>query len=133
MKLFTVNTSAVLSNIERSSFFISSFTRVLVIFAVSSGFTKSILYVVIKPTITATIEVTKNATIVVIIIFPSLFGVLIFAIDVVIVKKTSGTITTNNRLIKISPNGLSTLASSLNIIPTIAPIIIANNNIKVDL
>ena len=44
-----------------------------------------------------------------------------------------GTITTNNRLIKISPNGLSTLASSLNIIPTIAPIIIANNNIKVDL
>ena len=41
--------------------------------------------------------------------------------------------TTNNRLIKISPNGLSTLASSLNIIPTIAPIIIANNNIKVDL
>ena len=40
---------------------------------------------------------------------------------------------TNNRLIKISPNGLSTLASSLNIIPTIAPIIIANNNIKVDL
>ena len=79
------------------------------------------------------IDVTTNTPIIVIIIFPILFGVFIFAIDVVIVKNTNGTMIHNNRFRKISPNGCKIVAFSWNIIPTIAPTIIATRRIIVDL
>ena len=66
-------------------------------------------------------------------IFPSLFGDFIFDIDVVIVKNINGVITTSNKFKNMSPKGLKTVAFSLNINPTIAPIIIDTNNIIVDL
>ena len=57
----------------------------------------------------------------------------ILAIDVGIVKNINGTIITNNRFKKISPNGLRTVAFSWNTIPTIAPTIMATKSIIVDL
>lgn len=47
------------------------------------------------------------------------------AIDVVIVKNISGTMITNNRFKNTSPKGCNIVAFSWNIIPTIAPTIIA--------
>jgi len=72
-----------------------------------------------------------NTNIILLIIFPSLFGLSILIIAVVMVKNISGTITTNIKFIKISPKGLRTLAFSLNINPTIAPIIIEIKSIIV--
>ena len=79
------------------------------------------------------IDVNKNTHIIVTMILPNRFGVFIFAIDVVIVKKMSGTMITNKRFKNKSPKGLSIVAFSWNIIPTIAPTIIATKRIIVDL
>ena len=56
-----------------------------------------------------------------------------YDIDVVIVKNINGVITTSNKFKNMSPKGLKTVAFSLNINPTIAPIIIDTNNTIVDL
>lgn len=53
--------------------------------------------------------------------------------EVVIVKKISGTTMTNKRFKNRSPKGLRIVAFSWNIIPTIAPTIIATSRIIVDL
>ena len=103
------------------------------IFSPSSVLTSFTKYVLAKPTNTAISEVTANTAIIVIIIFPSLFGFSIFAMDVVIVKKISGTMITNNRFKNMSPKGCNIVAFSWNIIPTIAPTIIATKRIIVDL
>jgi len=103
------------------------------IFAPSSVFTSLNEYVDKTPTRTETNDITINTQKIVIIIFPNLFGCLIFAIDVVILKNISGTITTNSKFRKISPKGFKTAVFSLNAIPTIAPIIIAAKSIITDL
>ena len=82
---------------------------------------------------TDTKDVTINTPKVVIIILPSLLGLLILDIDVVIVRNIRGTIITKSKLIKISPSGLTNSPTSLNNSPTITPIITAKTNIKVDL
>ena len=64
---------------------------------------------------------------------PLLFSQVIFDLDVVIVKNINGVITTSTKFKNMSPKGLKTVAFSLNINPTIAPIIIDTNNIIVDL
>ena len=81
-----------------------------------------------NPTTTATIEVTTKVIIVVNIILPSLLGLLILDIDVVIVRNIKGTIITKSILINTSPKGAKVLASSLNINPTSTPKIIAPTN-----
>ena len=88
--------------------------------------TRSTKYVDRKPIPTAITEVTKNMITVETIIFPSLFGCLTLATASEIVKKTRGTIITNIRFKNKSPNGFTTIASSLNIRPPTAPIIMAN-------
>ena len=70
---------------------------------------------------------------IVIMIFPRRFGVFILEIEVVIVKKMSGIMTTSKRFKNKSPKGLKIVAFSWNIIPTIAPTIIATKRIIVDL
>ena len=85
------------------------------------------------PTNTLTIEVNANTSIIVVSILPILFGCFIFPIDVLIVKKISGTIITSNIFKNKSPNGLNTVAFSSNISPTIVPIIIDAKSINVDL
>jgi hypothetical protein len=52
---------------------------------------------------------------------------------VVIVKKISGTIDTNNKFKKISPNGFKTLASSLKIRPIMVPTSTLKTRMRVDL
>ena len=84
-----------------------------------------------NPSNTAISDVTTNTEIIVTIILPSLFGFSILAIDVVIVKKISGTMITNNRFRKMSPKGCNLVAFSWNIIPTNAPTIIATKRIIV--
>ena len=136
LKSFTVNKLTVLSSIVISSSVFSSSTfssKEALIFSPSSVSTSFIEYVLINPTNTATSDVNKKTHIIVIIILPNLFGVFIFAIDVVIVKKISGMIITSKRFKNKSPNGLSIVAFSWNIIPTIAPTIIATKRIIVDL
>ena len=64
-------------------------------------------------------------------ILPTLFGWLIFAIEVDIVRNIKGIIIMNIRFINISPNGLNTVAFSPQHNPTIAPIIIAANKMSV--
>ena len=54
---------------------------------------------------------------------PTLLGLSILPIEVVIDKKISGTTTTSNILINNVPSGSKTVAFSLNINPTIVPII----------
>ena len=76
-------------------------------------------------------SVTANTAMIVIIIFPSLCGFSILAMDVVIVKKISGTIVTNNRFKNISPKGCNIVAFSWNITPMNAPTIIATKRIIV--
>ena len=135
LKSFTVSNWTVLSAIVTSSSSLSSAEPVssneVFIFSPSSGLTNFIKYVLANPTSTAINDVTANTTMIVIIIFPSLFGFSILAIDVVIVKNTSGTITTNNRFKNMSPKGCNIVAFSWNIIPTIAPTIIATKRIIV--
>ena len=53
-------------------------------------------------------------------ILPTLFGWVIFEIEVEIVRKTSGTIIMNIKLMNKSPNGLKIAAFSLKIKPIIA-------------
>jgi hypothetical protein len=62
-----------------------------------------------------------------------LLGLFILPIELVIVKNINGTIDTNKRFKKISPNGLSISVFSLNTKPTIAPIIIDASRIIVPL
>ena len=57
----------------------------------------------------------------------------VFDIAVVMFKKISGTIITNNRFKNKSPNGLNIVAFSLKITPTMLPTIIATKSIIVDL
>ena len=137
VKSFTVNKLAVLFNIPISSFSCVSSSVVscndCFIFSPSSGFTNFIKYVLANPIKTAIIDVIINTKNVAPTIFPSLFGDFIFDIDVVIVKNINGVITTSNKFKNMSPKGLKTVAFSLNINPTIAPIIIDTNNIIVDL
>ena len=76
----------------------------------------------------ATKEVTMNTPKVDNNTFSNLFGCLILAIDVVIVKKINGIIMTNNKFMNRSPKGLSTMAFSPAINPNMAPIIKAVNN-----
>ena len=54
-------------------------------------------------------------------------------LNVVIVRKMSGTMITNKRFKNKSPNGLNIVACSWNTIPTTAPTIIATKRIIVDL
>lgn len=89
--------------------------------------------VVTTPTNTLTKDVTINTAIIVPNILPTLFGYFILPIDVLIVKKISGTIITSNIFKNKSPKGLRTVAFSLKTNPTIVPIIIEPNNINVDL
>ena len=127
---------SIFSNIETSSSVSSSpvvSSNAARICAPSSGSTNFTKYVLAKPTNTAIIDVNRNTHTIVTMIFPNLLGVCIFAIDVVIVRKMSGTMITNKRFKNKSPNGLSIVAFSWNIIPTIAPTIIATKRIIVDL
>ena len=94
------------------------------------SFTK---YVLANPTNTAIIDVITNTKIIEPIIFPNLLGCFIFDIAVVMFKKISGTIITNNRFKNKSPNGLNIVAFSLKITPTMLPTIIATKSIIVDL
>ena len=134
-KSFTDINVTVLSSIEISS--VSCCSSVAsseaLICSPSSGSTNLIKYVLKKPIKTAKIEISRKTTIIVIITFPNLFGCLILAIDVVMFKKISGTITTSNRFKNKSPKGLNMAAFSWNTIPTIAPTIIATKRIIVDL
>ena len=120
-KSFTVSKLTVLSAIVGS---FSSSTSVLAfstsvsssndcfMFSPSYGFTNLTKYVLAKPINTAIIDVIKNTIIIVIMIFPSLLGVFIFVIDVVIVKKIKGTIITSNRFKNMSPKGFRIAAFS---------------------
>ena len=137
-KSFTVSVFTVLCKILVSSFDSSESLLVissneLFICSPSSVDTSLIGNAEINPIITATIDVIMKTLIIPTIIFPNLLGCVIFAIAVDIFKNTNGTIIINIKFKNKSPNGLSTAAFSLNIIPTIAPIIIANNSIIVDL
>ena len=78
-------------------------------------------------------EVKTNTSIIVPKIFPILLGCFILPNDVVIVKNIKGTMITNNKFKNKSPNGLNTVALSLNISPTIVPIIIDAISINEDL
>ena len=138
LKSLTVSTFTVLSKIFKSSVSVVSAVPLCssnsaLIFAPSSVFTSLNEYVDKTPTRTETNDITINTQKIVIIIFPNLLGCLIFAIDVVILRNISGTITTNSKFRKISPKGFKTAAFSLNAIPTIAPIIIAAKSIITDL
>lgn len=66
-----------------------------------------------------------------IIILPNLLGFSILIIDDASVKNIRGTITTNIKLMKISPKGLKIQAFSLKIRPMIVPIIILYNKMIV--
>ena len=136
-KSFTVNKFTVLSAIVISSSSVFSVptdsSNDVFIFWPSPVFTSFTKYVLVNPINTAIIEVITKTPIIDIMIFPNLFGCFIFEIAVVIFKKISGIIITNNRFKKISPNGLRIVAFSWNIIPTIAPTIIATKRIIVDL
>lgn len=136
LKSFTDIRLTVLSSRLKSSSSLSSSigsSNELLIFSPSSGSTNFTKYVLANPINTAIIDVNANTHTIVIIILPNLFGVFIFAIDVVIVKNISGMIITNKKFKNKSPKGLRIVAFSLNTIPTIAPTIIATNNIIVDL
>lgn len=133
-KSFTVNKLTVLSAIDNSSSSCTaSSSNTSTIFAESLVFTSFIKYVLKKPTSTAITDVITNTNIIVPTILPKRLGSLILATDVVIVKNISGTITTNKRFKKISPNGASIVAFSLKISPMTAPTIIATRRIIVDL
>ena len=116
LKSDTVRTFTVLSNILISSVVVSTFPLLSsndsLIFAPSDGSTSFIGYVVATPTITATSDITTNVKIIVTTIFPSLLGCFIFDIDVVMLKNINGTIVTNSRFKKRSPNGFKTAAFS---------------------
>lgn len=134
-KLFTDIKLTVLSKIETSSESVvsKSSASVDLISSLSCESTSSNVNVVAKPINTAINEVSKNTTIIAIIILPSLLGVCIFAIDVVIVTNISGTIITNNIFKNKSPNGLRIVAFSPKQRPTIVPTIIETKIIIVDL
>ena len=137
LKSDTVRTFTILSNILISSVVVSTFPLLSsndsLIFTPSDGSTSFIGYVVTTPTITATSDITTNVKIMVTTIFPSLLGCFIFDIDVVMLKNINGTIVTNSRFKKRSPNGFKTAAFSLHAIPIIAPITIAAKSIITDL
>ena len=76
-------------------------------------------------------EVIINTPMVEVITFPNLLGCFILAIDVVIVKKINGTITTNHKFMNKSPKGLSIDAFSPINKPIIAPIINDESNVIV--
>ena len=120
---FVDNTLTVLSNKFNSTSSAVPSWNTSCIAAVSSGLTKSIAAVEIKPIMTAIIDVIKNITIVLIRILLSLFGSCILEIDDVIVKNINGTIITNKRFKNKSPSGLTISAFSLKIKPQIAPMI----------
>ena len=101
------------------------------IFWPSSTFTNLINIVLSRPTTTAIIDVITITRIIDPIILPKRFGCFILAIEVLIVKNTNGTIITNIKFKKMSPNGLKTVAPSFHIKPIIAPIIIETSNITV--
>ena len=86
-----------------------------------------------KGLITKANEHSKKLTIIDTIIFPNLLGCFIFDIAVVMFKKISGTMITNNKFKNRSPNGLNIVAFSLKIIPMMLPTIIATRSIIVDL
>ena len=97
----------------------------------SSTFTSLTKNVLNSPTKTAIIDVITITKTIEPIILPKRFGCFILAIDVLIVKNTNGTIITNIKFKKMSPNGLKTVAPSFHIKPIIAPIIIESSNITV--
>jgi hypothetical protein len=132
-KSFTVSKLAVLCNMFNSSSSVSTSSNEALIASPSSTFTKFVLNVAQNPTNTEIIDITKNTATIIPIIFPILFGLLIFVIAVVMFKKISGTMMTNSRFKNMSPSGLSTVAFSWNISPIIVPTIIATIRIIVDL
>ena len=128
LKSLTVKVSTVLLAYSKNPVSVGSYTAyssliTSLIASVFSGSTNLVEYVVASPTATAIKLVTINEINIVTKTLPNLLGCLIFAIEVVMVRKIKGTIITNNKLIKISPNGAKYLASSPKTIPTIAPII----------
>ena len=137
-KSFTVSNFTVLSAIViSSSLSVSSVvvtsSKDAFIFSPSSVFTSFIKYVLANPINTAITDVITNTSNIEPIIFPILFGCFIFDIAVVMFKKISGIIITNNRFKNKSPSGLSIVAFSLKMIPMILPTIIATKRIIVDL
>ena len=136
VKSFTVSRFTVLSaivNSSASSVVSSSYCNACLMLSPSSVSTSFTKYVLANPISTAMIDVTINTPMIVAMILPSLFGVFIFVMDVVIVKKIKGTIITNNRFRNMSPSGFKIAAFSWNMIPMIAPTIIAAKRIIVDL
>ena len=124
LKSSTLISLTVLSKKLSLSLTLSDELNIFSIETLSPESTKLVINVVPTPTSTATSEVIINTNNIDAIIFPSLFGLFIFAIVVVTVKNTKGTITTNIKLRNKSPKGLTISAFSLKIKPAIVPIII---------
>ena len=123
LKSPTLISSTVLSKKLSSGFWTFSVEKASLIIPVSLSLISLNVFVVAIAKKTAINEVINEITMILPKIFLSLFGESILAIVVLIVKNKSGTIVTNNRFKNKSPSGLTTLTSSLNIIPHIAPII----------
>ena len=134
LKSLTLTASTVLSK-KLTSSLVTSSAPFSTSFIATSSLTSTNLNALVDtiPTNTLTIEVNANTSIIVVSILPILLGCFIFPIDVLIVKKISGTIITSNIFKNKSPNGLNTVAFSPNISPTIVPIIIDAKSINVDL
>ena len=130
LKSLTVSKLAVLSNKDKLlSTMLSSFKR-LTIFG--EFFSTKLKFLVTKMPIKAAIKLIMiNVITIRLIILPNLLGLSILIMDDVIVKKIKGTITTNNKLIKISPNGLRTVALLPITKPIMAPIMIDIKRINV--